>query len=130
VVGFTAPDQYAKTLTLSAENEVVFLTIDEVGNWRITGGTAYSSIPFRAPLLVETGEGVAAGHHVPFLWTDDLRSVMPAVAGSSTAGPAKSKLLTSRHLAAFSFPPTKKRETSRTRFRTRASSERAAEDTE
>lgn len=32
---------YWKNLTLQFENEVVLLTIDEVGNWRITGGSRY-----------------------------------------------------------------------------------------
>lgn len=59
--------EYVKRLSLRSENEVVFLTVDDVGNWRITGGTAYPSIPFRVPPIVETGEGVIQGHHVPFL---------------------------------------------------------------
>lgn len=58
---------YTKQLTLASENDMVFLTIDEVGNWRITGGTAYPSIPFQPPQLVETGETVVAGRKVPYL---------------------------------------------------------------
>ena len=32
-------DWYVKGIVIRRENQVVFLTIDEVGNWRVTGGS-------------------------------------------------------------------------------------------
>src|ERR1051326_1864897 len=77
---------YVKSLSLPAENEVVWLTIDEVGNWRITGGTAHSSIPYLSPQIVETGERVAYGHKVPYL--DENAQFSGSYLGWVTEGPS------------------------------------------